>query len=487
MSQGHPTRLRELVTREWRVLFALVLAIGLWHGPTLTLAPAVNHDEVMLNVAARNWSKGGPASLSLLADRSPTYADTYYWQPPGQFGVVAVAYKVLGFSISVTRGVSLASAMLLGALTYLALRQLGTARLMAAGLSVLLLTHPLAMWLARSGRPDGFALSAGFAALLWMGALSRIRGHDWVVAGLLVGAGSLFHIMVLSWAPALWAATCWRLRQFAWRGGALMAVCAATPLAIWVTGVFASGNGPDWVEQFWIYQMVQRSGDGVWWNRPIQEIILVASGVRFQPLHAIALLVGIALALWRGRRLPERSMQVGLGVAFCLLSMGTGKGTGMYPLYWLAWGTLAAAAGFAAIPPRAAKVILGVGLLNALVWHGLLQGITWYQREARDPARVEAFFAKHLPRGSVVIGPEEIWYAVEQAGSELRIWVAPSEVSHPYFVTSANVETLIDPEFELVAELPDIMPKVFGRYFSHSSCSYRLWRRSTPRPDPAPH
>lgn len=475
----------KLITAEWRGLLLIVLALGLWHGPTLILAPGVNHDEVALNAAARNWSQGGAASLSLLADRGDTYARAYYWQPPGLLWVVTGCYKIFGFSITATRGVSLVSVMGLAALAYLVLRQSGTTRVVAGGLMALFLTHPLMIWLARSGRPDGFALGAGFAAILWLGARPQPRLRDWGIAGLLIGIGGLFHIMVLSWAPALAAATCWRTRRIAWGGGAILAITAAAPVVAWIAWAFAIGDGDAWLEQFWGYQIGQRVGSGAWWVRPGQEFLLFASQFKFQPLAALAIAVGVASACFRAHRLENRAVQVGLGCAFGLIALGTAKGTGMYSLYWYSWAILAAGAGFAAMPPRLAKSILLLGICNGLIWHGGLQGIAWYQREARDPSRVDAFFAQHLPAGSVVIGPEDIWYAVESADSELRIWVKPAEVAHEYLVTHTNEATPAPTDFALVAELPDIMPKVMGRYFSHTSCSYRLWKR-LPKPNPPP-
>lgn len=56
----------------------LICGLILWHLPALNALPAVNHDEVMLNAAARNWTHRGTPALSPLAERGETYSEAYY-------------------------------------------------------------------------------------------------------------------------------------------------------------------------------------------------------------------------------------------------------------------------------------------------------------------------------------------------------------------------------------------------------------------------
>lgn len=466
------------------MLVWIVAATCLLHLPILTLSPGVNHDEAMLNAAARNWSKGGAPALTPLADFGATYRHSYYWHPPGHLVVMTGAYHVFGFSVATTRGVSLASVCLMLGLGYLAARRLAVSRPIAVACVGLLLLHPQTLWLARSGRMDGFALALGFAGMLALPLGSVPTRRLWCISGLLIGVGSLFHIMVLAWAPALWFAQQARLRRGLLQEGMILAACAAAPVTLWVAAAFLRGDGPAWIEQFWRYQILQRKGSHSLAMQLPEELGLMVRQFRFEPLVALAGLIGLGWSVARAPHPEARFAKAGVATAFVLIGLGTAKGTGVYPLYWFSWLILAAALGYQLMSRRLARVLLSCALLNGLAWQGLAVAVALYQREARDPGRVEAFFAAHLPPRGIVVGPEDIWYAVEKAGCELRIWVPVDSVQHDFYVTHVNAAERVPPGFELVATLPDIVPKVFGKYFSHTAFGYKLWRRTPASPTP---
>jgi len=451
-------------------------ALILWHLPAFTLIPAVSHDEITLNAAARSWTARGAVALSPLAGNGLTYATAYYWHPPGYLLLVAGAYEALGFSIEVTRGVSLASGAVAVALLFLVLRHLSLSRPMAAAATALFASHPLVWWLCRSGRMDLTAIGFGLAAMLvTLGhAEEKSSARRAGLAGILIGLGGLVHVMVLVWAPALIAADALRNGRIAWKNAIVLGAMAALPVLTWVAVVFAIGDGPAWMEQFVGYQLGQRHATGPLWLRPLDELTLFARQFRLESLMIPVLAVGMVTG-WRERSRARWWAAGGAIAAFCLIAVFTSKGTGAYPLYWFVWALLAAAPGMASLRSRTRAWLLGLAIANAAAVQLGFAAIALYQREARDPARVDRFFAEHVRAGSIVAGPEDAWYAVEHAGAQLRIWEKPDPYTQDYYVTYANIPSAPPAGFQLLAELPDTMPKVLGRYWSSTACSYRLW------------
>jgi hypothetical protein len=460
--------------RDLATAAALFLGLVLWHLPALTLSPAVNHDEVMLNAAARNWTAHGVPALSPLAEKGGTYGQAYYWHPPGFLLLMAAAYKVFGFSIEVTRGVSLVAGASAVALLFQILRVLGVDRRYAVLGAFLLAAHPLFWWLCRSGRMDLIALDLGFLAILLAAGNRDSPTIDAAATGLLVGVGGLFHVMVLSWAPAIAMANASRERRIDPARTALTIGGAIFPVAIWAGLAFGFGDGPAFQEQFVGYQLGQRSGTGAIWQRPMAELWLFISQMRFQPTLLLMAAVGVWLGC-RNRTPTGRWVLAGWITAILLIAFGTSKGTGAYPLYWYVWVLMVTMVAIHGIEGKWRLAVISLALLNAAFVQAGTAAIGLYQKAARDPSRADRFFAQHIRRGSVVVGSEDIWYSLEHAGAQLRIWVEPDARRHDYVVTYANVPAVKPEGFDLLAEQPDLMPKVGGRYFSHTPCSYRIW------------
>ncbi len=249
---------------------------------------------------------------------------------------------------------------------------------------------------------------------------------------------------------------------------------ASLPLAGWVATAFARGDGPAWVEQFLLYQVGQRSASTPVWRRLLDEVRLIAIQFRYAPAILPLLVVGL-LHGWNESQRARRWAAGGAVAFFGVIAFATAKGSGAYPVYWFIWVLPVVATGLALLRPRIRTWLFALAIGNAAAVQLGFDAIALYQRQARDPARVDRFFAAHLKPGSVVLGPEDSWYAVEHAGAQLRIWDQPDPRRHDYVVTFANVPVVPPEGFELLAELPDIMPKFLGYYWSHTSCSYRIW------------
>jgi 4-amino-4-deoxy-L-arabinose transferase-like glycosyltransferase len=467
------------------LLFLMVFAgVVIAHLPALTLIPAVNHDEAAINAAARSWSNSGKVSLTLLANPGTSYDHAYYWHPPGHLVVMAAAYKLFGFSIFVTRFESLFFGALSAALLFLVARSV--AQSTAAGIlaALFVAAHPLWDWVCRSGRMDASAFAFGLGAILaW-----RLRPGEGISfrraasVGLLMGLGSLFHVVLLFWVPTLLIAESAAARRVLWKPGFVCAMVSAAPLIIWVAAVFSIGDGAAWHEQFWEYAVVQRRASIPLLGRPWAEGLLFAGEMRFAPLFAATVIAGVILAWGRLESGAWRWCFGALATSLVLVTFLMGKGTGVYPSYWFMWLACLSGAGWAKVlvsssgrGARAWKWLLAAGLTNALALHLFWACVGLYQAPGRDPRRVDAFFAAHLFAGAVVVGQEDIWYAVEKAGGSLRIWVPPDPKLHDFYVTHAGSVTVPPAGFRKIATLNDVMPLIFGKYFSVTSCAYDLW------------
>jgi len=465
------------------------MAMVIAHLPALTLIPAVNHDEAAINAAARSWVHSGKISLTLLANVAGTYRDAYYWHPPGHMIVMATAYKLFGYSIFVTRFESLFFGALAASLLFLVVRKVTDSAVAGVIGAILLAAHPSWWWLCRSGRMDTTAIALGLGAILvWQYRASEdISLGRAALVGLLMGIGSLFYPLILSWIPSFLIAEVAARRRWLWKQGVVCAVAGAAPFILWVAAAFAIGDGHAWIEQFWKYQVLQRQALIPFLDRPWGEFHRFVSEMKPDPLFAAAVLAGVGLA-WRRIR-PDiwRWCAGGLTVSLLLVTFKMGKETGAYPMYWFVWLAILSAAGWASTlvaPARGRRVwrwLLMAGLGNALALHVFFAAVGLYQEQGRDPRRVDAFFAAHLPVGATVIGPEDIWYSVEKAGASLRIWVAPDPARHDFYVTYAGLLHEPPTGFHRVATLKDVMPLVFGKYVSSTSYAYDLWAASPKR------
>lgn len=468
---------------------AIVVVLLLCQLPTLTLMPGPNHDEAALNAAAASRAAGGPSALTLLAGTGLTYSHAYYWHPPGHEWVMTAVYRLAGFSIGSTRGVSLAYGAAAALAFFAVLRRLAVARPAAAVVTAAFLLHPQTWWLCRSGRMDLAAIALGLLALrIWLGReTGRPGAPRALAAGMCLGAAGMFHLMILTWGPALIAAETARTKRVPWASAIVCGLAAAAPVATWIAWAFIRGDGTAWLEQFWQYQLVQRSTHGPLLVQPWRELAQLTGTFAWVPLLALGLAAGVIAGLLRTS--PARAWCAGgAAVAFALIAFGTAKGTGAYPLYWQIWALLLAGAGLGTLQTSRWKIVAGLALANAVAWQGALGAVAWHQRAARDPERMARFFAQHVAPGAIVAGPEDVWYAIAGAArAHLRIWERPDARRHDYVVASPDLDARHPParDFHLVAVLPDEMPLVAGRYFSHTRFAYSLWQ-SDLRPPPAP-
>ncbi len=475
--------------RSLCIFAALVVAVLLIHLPGLGLWPIVNHDEVALNDAAWHWVSHGSVAMPLLAGKDPTYATNYLWHPPAHLLTMALAYRIFGLSIYVTRGESLLFAALATGMLFLVTQRLSGSAVAGVIAAFLLAAHPLWLWLARSGRMDPEAVCVGLAAWLVLLAAGR-DDPDFprpsvaraAMAGLIVGLAGLYHIVLLIWAPALAAALYVRHRKPGLLSAIVLWAAAALPAAGWLLWVACTGRWHAWVVQFWDYQVMQRGAHRAFLERPWLELRLFIDQFRPLPFMGLAALAGFAAWVADLRRTRQTGLLAGFLVALAAVVFVLGKGTGAYPLYWYVWLAVAAGIGWQRqlLRSRAARLLLGAAVLNALLFMAVNDAAAYRQRAARSQERVGRFLKASLRPHSIVLGTEELWYATNAADCTLHIWEKPDPQREDYYITPRAQLNAPPPGFRLAARLPDIMPRILGHTGWYSDCAYDVWE-SIPR------
>ena len=467
------------------LLFLVVFAVSvLVHLPGLGLWPIVNHDEVALNDAAWHLASQGTVAMPLLVEKDPSYATSYLWHPPAHMLTMALVYTVTGLSIYATRGVSLAFAALAVSLCFLVTRRLSGS--LGAGLlaAFFLLSHPLWIWLARSGRMDPAAVCFGLLALLVVlpGAAEahEARGlsdRRALLAGALLGIGSMYHLLLLAWAPALGCALLAIHRKRAWRPIVLLGLASGVPAAAWLAWVWASGQWQAWVDQFWVYQVLQRSSHTPFFLRPWKELRLFLEDFSHWPFVAAAVVTGFVAWVRSCPKLTRAPLAAGFLVSLAIVVFVMAKGTGAYPMVWFVWMAIAAGIGWQRVlmKQRWARLLLGAAVLNFAGGLAVYNVFASLQADARSQQRLATFLQAHLRPHSIVLGLEETWYGVQKAHCELHIWAKPDPLKQDYVIVPLNKHLSVAPGFHEVASLPDIMPRFFGHTGWFTDCAYNLW------------
>jgi hypothetical protein len=100
-----------------------------------------------------------------------------------------------------------------------------------------------------------------------------------------------------------------------------------------------------------------------------------------------------------------------------------------------------------------------------------------YQWRARDYGQVDAAVRSSIPPGSVVWGPAEVWYAVENAGSSLRLAGEPDRKVHDYMILRPGSGVLLRGKAERILEFGVPLPPVFGSLRRASAdYTFEIWR-----------
>jgi hypothetical protein len=85
-----------------------------------------------------------------------------------------------------------------------------------------------------------------------------------------------------------------------------------------------------------------------------------------------------------------------------------------------------------------------------------------YQSDARDYRQVRTATSGSIPGASIVWGPPQVWYALEEVGAELRLLGEPDPKTHDYAIVASGSEVLSDHHAHLIQRFGQPLPQVFG-------------------------
>jgi len=508
--------------------FLLINLVGLDRSPTVSI------DEVTLNDPAKELARHGVLRSTVFAGSerlerverdfvatSGGFEEVYFWQPPAQPMTTAVVYKLFGFGIWQTRvpGVLFGAGIIL--CVYLLGRDLFSSRVAGTIAALILAFDPPFVKIARTGRMDTECILFALVALLllWRWRAQSPRSTlTLAAAGLSVGLATVTHPVGFAWVGVsvallfLSAGLDGPHSLGKARFERARVVRAVVPSIVFLS--FAAIPGALWLlwaaqaPRLFAAQFLQHGEKHLTEGSPLvrtwQELIRTAAAYKTTPLLLLAYVGAFFAALVvhhepvegqtahpeaqtaypepvEGRTSRYWVAAIAL-IPFLFNAMFMTKDVGYYYLHPLV-GVVLAAGGVAAdllyrLAARGMVVkTLAASMAAAVLANAVLMGTGGRlltiaeQWNARDYATVAGPIRQVIPSGSIVWGPHEAWYAVDEAGSELRLLGPADPELHDFAIVRAGASPPTG--FHRVADLGQPLPAVFG-LFPVDSQDYRM-------------
>jgi 4-amino-4-deoxy-L-arabinose transferase-like glycosyltransferase len=430
---------------------------------TLDRVPIAWSDGVLYASIARSLTTDNPGIPTVLA-ASPEAVNHGRFYGPVFFQIMALSFRVFGFSLASASIVSLLGALMIAIAGGGLVRALGgdiTRQLWAVAL---LLVTPELGFSATNGRMDSIAVGFSmFALAVFVRGIADVRPPlgPGIVSGLLLGAAALTTPRALPFAAA-----------FALGGGASLVLSGPErERRLRMLGITLAAAAS--IVCAWTFQA---HGNPLAWIRYLAaiapavdvDVALAPAAVRdwqIQPWRVLSMLAAVAgcgtaaAGLWRARA-GESTLSPAMAFALAVTTLN-------FAIVMLAFNLTFIFAIYFAVPLLAVVVALPferwpvnrralasafVVLLtaDAFIRAGKYAGaaLTW---SARDPARIERFVSQHVPTGSDVVGNASLYfYAVEAAGSRMLAaspysnadWAlaAPREKTRPRGATTSGAK-----------------------------------------------
>jgi 4-amino-4-deoxy-L-arabinose transferase-like glycosyltransferase len=413
--------------------------------------------------------------------------------------VAAGFYKLFGFGVWQTR----IHGLLFGAadlfmISLLAWR-LFEDSLAAAFAAAILGLHPAFVATARAGRMDTECLFFVLLAttLYLEGQWRPSRTYLWYGAsGLSLGLAGMFHAIAAAWAPALGLLVLLnggkgRFCKLGW-----LALCASLFPLLWLGWALRT---PDQFRLQFLSHAMAHLAEGTIVERLGGEIYFeVGNHLRVPTLlaaYAGGAIWGLFFALLR--REVKVILAVLCSVPLLLIAIFMVKEAGPYFLYPVTALTLCAGfllarlwkAGIASTTRWSGAILMSLPvLLLANLFAAGLGGrwllLAWQYRE-RDYQQVEVPVRAIIPKGSIVLGPAQAWYALVGVGASLRLRSVNFDFSHPPTQPNPRVHDFVIREvskpldedltgFHEVQRIGAPLPPLFGRFRVSESSDYQL-------------
>lgn len=468
------------------LLFIAMNIIGLDRSPVVWI------DEVTLNDPAKELAFNGVLRSSVFTGEFE-FDKAYFWQPPGQVFVAALVYKAFGFGIWQTRipGIIFGGAVIF-VIYFLSLRLFNDKRA-AIFSAIILLLEPQFIQSARSGRMDTQCLFFSALSLLFYLRSENFQTKKYLnitLSGISIGLAGISHPLGVCWALAIGVLIILNnpIKQSV-KYLLIFLSLAAAPALIWFLYALSCHSFEIFQTQFLIHGD-EHITKGDLLTKLIDEFGRYLTVYKLVPL---LLLFYFAAFIWQifNRTLNRRTNTVAsilFLVPFLFNAFFMTKEVGFYHLHPIMALSLSAGAMFnffasnKAIKNKSAALLF-VKIFGILLTLNIIAGgiggrylVLYSQWNERDYSQVESIVNKNIPKGSVVWGPPEIWYALEANGSSLRLSGESNCQTHDYFFIKTE-ETPVSKNADKIAELNRSLPPIFGKFhLSSADYTMQLWK-----------
>jgi hypothetical protein len=301
-----------------------------------------------------------------------------------------------------------------------------------------------------------------------------------------IGLSGLTHPIAIVWGLAIIVLII--LTQPSRKLFTLMIFCTSAALlpVVWI--VYALRT-PEYFKAQFLSIVTAHTAQGTILSRIIDEFARYGIVYQAVPLLLLALVAGISWFVFKYKDVAQSKLRLCilflipfLFVAFFMTKTG---GSWFYILHPVSMLTIMAGAmagsllpsqvtGAASIRHRATMAAASLLFLNLLI--GGIVGryiVLMRQWNARNYESITEPIRALIPRGSVIFGAPEVWYAAENAGAALRLRGQPDPKLHDFVVTKSKDSITAIQGFRKIADIGHQLPPVLGSY-TFSSTDYQL-------------
>ncbi|HCU98925.1 MAG TPA: hypothetical protein DGM69_06235 [Chloroflexi bacterium] len=457
----------------------------------LDKSPIVWMDEVTLNDPAKELAMNGRLISSVFSYKNG-FDDAYYWQPPGQIIIMSMVYKIFGFGIWQTRipGVLFASGVLV--IVYLLSMNLFDNTISAILAAGILSFDSKFIESARSARMDTqalfFALLGIYVVLhVLMNNVKHRRLMYLSMGSLALGIAGVTHPISIVWVCALAIVIfLYRKRVIVYEVFWMMFMLIL-PFGSWLLYIYVNDDIDLFILQFFFHGE-SRLAVGSLVNRLVSEVFRYVDAYRVTPILLVIYLGSIVWFCSNSRRYKRKAQALLILciVPIMFIAVFMSKTVGYYYLHPISLIVVVTGVMLyefyskwvenfnATVLNQFFRVVLVVVFIGYTI-SGILGRyiIMFYQWNERDYTVVFESVKKYISPGSIVLGPPDIWYAVEATGSSLRIREEPNKDKHDYVVTKIASSSQIPSDMQPVYEFGESLPLVLDRFASESA-DYRM-------------
>jgi hypothetical protein len=405
-------------------------------------------DEINFVSAAASLARGGSGVPTLLPPGVP-YTPFQHAYGPVFFWLTALTIKAIGLQPIAIRLWSVAGAIAAAVAAGAVARAAGAARGWPAAVALLFVLTPELGTIATSGRMDALADAFGLGAMAAMiAALQASSKRTQIAAAVAFGAlatgASMTTPRTLPWLVYLFALMLPLVATHRWRTRSLVVITAAAAVVLIVWTVWTSHIGM--TPLGWLQWQQQASATDPF-NRIVpgtpQVFALEVRNLVTPVVTGLAIVALVAVlardARWR-RIPPALFVAIGATVLNTVTALVFTNRVFVFSSYFVLPMFVAVAAAWAVVASTDAvvrRVVLVAGTAVALLFAAgrVAKDVNiWQTWSYRDPAPLQVFVDRSIPRGSIVYAYEQYYfYAVEAAGAQYRDYTRRPDGLAPVF------------------------------------------------------